>query len=322
MSAELAGFLAAYAIIEDGDPISGTWYIGGPPPAGLLGGLLGSPQGISWSHNVYEGDSSIARNDAYLNNGDAHSLNVTRFAQAYTTGVSDNNYTLDRFAQDFLAKTQESIATNPFYFAAPFSTTLVAPVAYNFVINFMSNHSAQQPNGYLDGSTFKTFFGVAGNYLSFTWLKGQERIPTNWYRRPSSVPYSIPNAFLDLSINFAAYPGSFRLGGNTNGVNTYTGVDLGDLTGGAYQASDLLNLNTSNAACFYVQLVQALIPDAASGGILGGTLAAILNLVNNFIDPITTGLTCAAFGKYKKSLFGKYPGYSYRPTGPATNYKE
>jgi hypothetical protein len=65
MSAELSGFLAAYAIAFDGDPLTQSWSIGGPP-----GGVLSNPQGISWSHNKYEGDTSIGRCDAYLNGGE------------------------------------------------------------------------------------------------------------------------------------------------------------------------------------------------------------------------------------------------------------
>ncbi len=322
MSPELSAFLAAYAIITNGSPLTGTWSIGGPPPSsgGLLGGLLGGSQGISYSHNIYEGDGSIARNDAYLNNGDAHSLNITRFASAYATGLANDRYTLDGFAQDLLSKIQESIATNPYYFAAPFSTTLVVPVAYNFVINLFSNHSAAEPNGYLDGEMFKTFFGVTGDYPNFTWLKGQERIPENWYRRPSSVPYGIPNGFLDVAINFQAYPGTFRLGGNTNGVNTYVGIDLSDLTGGVYHSSDLLDLKSSNAACFYAQFVQAVIPDAAAT--LLGELSAILNLVNKWIKPITGSVKCRVIGRYDQTLFNKFPGYKYKPKGQATNYRE
>jgi hypothetical protein len=322
MSPELAGFLAAYAIIMDGNPLQGTWSIGGPPPSlPIIGGLLGGGQGISFSHNVYEGDASIARPDAYLNHGDAHSLDISRFTKAFATGVSDNQYTLDRFAQLFLSNSIESVATNPYYFAAPFSGTLVAPVAYNFVINLMSNHSASQPNGYLDGDTFKSFFAVTGNYPNFVWQKGQERIPNNWYRRPSSVPYGIPNGFLDISTNFAAYPGSLRLGGNTNGVNTYVGVDLSDFTGGVFQATGLLNRNNTKARCFYAQLVQALIPDIANPVV--GLLQAITNLLNQYIKPIATGLNCGGkAGKYDQTLFNQFPGYKYHPTGKATNYKE
>ena len=131
---------------------------------------------------MYEGDSSIGRQDAYINNGDAHSLDPARFASAYSVGVDDGSdrYTLDKFSQNFETKAAESESTNPYYFAAPFSTTLVAPAAYNFVINFMSNHTAEEPSGYLNGDIFKQFFAVTGDYPNFTWLPGQERIPDNW----------------------------------------------------------------------------------------------------------------------------------------------
>ena len=79
MSADLSGLLSAYAVAMDGDILTQTWSFGGPQPADTLGGLLGAPQGISYSHNKYEGDTSIGRNDAYLGDGDVHSLNITRF---------------------------------------------------------------------------------------------------------------------------------------------------------------------------------------------------------------------------------------------------
>lgn len=319
MSPDLAGFLAAYAVIFDGDPILGTWSIGGPPPSnGLTKGLLGQAQGISYSHNVYEGDSSIGRRDAYLNNGDAHSLDVERFASAYALN-KNNRYTLDLFAQNFASKAQESISTNPYYFAAPFSTTLVSPAAYNFVINFMSNHSAEEPNGYLDGEMFKTWFAVTGDYPNFTWLPGQERIPDNWYKRTTTNEYNAVNVFMDLGVNFLAYPDSLRLGGNTNGVNTYAGVDLADLTGGLYNLTHLVDQSGQGGACFFAQLAQAIIPDSAATVL--GELSPILNLVNKFIKPIIpAGLDCPTIDKYDQTLFNKFPGYTYSPSGPATNY--
>lgn len=132
MSADLAGVLSAVAVIFNGDPVSGTWSIGGPQPDhGLLGlDLLGNPTGLSYSHNSYEGDSSIGRRDAYINDGDAHSLDPQRFASAYAMGRDNDRYTLDMLARNFLSKAKESESTNPYYFAAPFPT-LVTPAAYN-----------------------------------------------------------------------------------------------------------------------------------------------------------------------------------------------
>jgi hypothetical protein len=64
MGTDLAAFLALYGAIFDGDLTQ--WSIGGPSiaaPATL--GLLGTPQGLSGSHNRYEGDASPTRPDLY-----------------------------------------------------------------------------------------------------------------------------------------------------------------------------------------------------------------------------------------------------------------
>lgn len=59
MSEDLALALAVIAIAISGDPISGTWSIGGGYPGTL--GLLGKPSGIVGTHSRYEGDASIVR---------------------------------------------------------------------------------------------------------------------------------------------------------------------------------------------------------------------------------------------------------------------
>jgi hypothetical protein len=174
----ITAFLAAYAIATTGNVVEGVWSIGGPIPTDdLTAGVLGDGQGLSFSHNIYEGDASIGRNDAYTNHGDAHSLNVTKFADVYALGGTEDRYTLDLFRSRFEAVQDESIANNPYFFTGAFSTVAVVPAAYNFVINLMSNHSAEEPAGYLDGYNFKTFFGVSGEPGSFVWNHGQEHIP-------------------------------------------------------------------------------------------------------------------------------------------------
>lgn len=79
MGADIAAGLAVVAILLEGDPVAGTWSIGGPYPSKIVDALGEQPQGISYSHNNYEGDSSVTRVDAYLNNGDAHSLSIDKF---------------------------------------------------------------------------------------------------------------------------------------------------------------------------------------------------------------------------------------------------
>jgi hypothetical protein len=57
---EFAAPLSVIAIALTGDPVAGTWSIGGPYPA-ALGRLLSTPERISLSHNAYESDASPAR---------------------------------------------------------------------------------------------------------------------------------------------------------------------------------------------------------------------------------------------------------------------
>lgn len=53
----------------------------------------------------------------------------------------------------------------------------------------MSNHSAENKNGFLTRSVLKSFFAISGPDNALVYTPGTERIPENWYRRPTSNPY-------------------------------------------------------------------------------------------------------------------------------------
>ncbi|CAG8071900.1 unnamed protein product [Penicillium salamii] len=323
MGIDLAAALAAYAIVIDGDLLGGTWSIGGPQQSDPLVPILGNGQGLSYSHNSYEGDSSIGRLDAFTNNGDAHSLSIEKFEAVYAVGGNDTSengfdqrYTIDKFRSRFEEVQQHSIDTNPYYFTGAFSTVVVVPAAYNFVINFMSNHSEEHPSGYLDGYNFKQFFGVTGTPGSFKWQRGQERIPENWYKRPTISPYNLADVFVDVGIGYLAYPNTLKIGGNTGKVNSFTGVNVEDLTSGVLNAKNLFE--GDNFACFAFVLLQQGIPH-----FLKGPLEDINNATSflaPFLEPLLGKLTCPELGKFDQSLFNSFPGHKYSPTGPATNY--
>lgn len=316
----ISAVLAAYAIATTGNLVQGVWSIGGPLPTDLLtGDLLGTGQGLSYSHNIYEGDSSIGRGDAYINNGDAHSLNITRFEQVYNIAVDDGSdrYTIDKFRAKFEEAQDESIANNPYYFTGAFSTVVVVPAAYNFVINLMSNHSKEVPGGYLDGYNFKSFFGVTGEPGNFVWQKGQERIPEAWYRRPSYAPYDASDVIGDVAIGYLAYPNTLKFGGNTGTVNSFTGLNVANLSGGVFSAETLFNDN--NFACFSFQLLQNVIPDFLNKPL--NALGPITSALNKALAPLTGGLSCPQLGSLDVGVFDQFPGYKYQPNGPATNYK-
>ncbi|KAH6663854.1 hypothetical protein B0J14DRAFT_630715 [Halenospora varia] len=302
---EFAAALSVIAIGLTGDPTAGTWSIGGPYPPSLLGGLLSNPTGISRSHNVYESDTSPARSDAYLNNGDAVSLNITRFDKLY---FSAEDYTLDILRDHNKLTHDDSINNNPYYFSAPFAG-LVPPIAHHFIVNLMSNHSATNIQGYLDRSILKTFFSVSGPDNAHVWNAGQERIPLNWYKRPSNNPYGAVAAAADVAILATKYPEIVQFGGNTGTPNSFVGVDPGALSGGVYNAQNLLQ--GDNLSCFFFQAAQQVIPSVLRG--LLGNLAPFLNTLNGYINPVTTLLGCPALLAFDQSAFEQFPGYGYHP---------
>lgn len=224
---------------------------------------------------------------------------------------------MDKFRQRFEDVQDESIQNNPYFFTGAFSTVVVVPAAYNFVINFMSNHTKEEPSGYLDGYNFKTFFGVSGEPGSFEWNKGQERVPENWYRRPSDRPYTAADVFADVGLGYAAYPNTLKFGGNVGKPNSFVGLNVANLTGGVFSAEDLFEGN--NLACFSYSILQQAIPDFLNKAL--NKLGPVTDLIDKYFGPLVGGLSCPQLGKFDVGVFDQFPGYTYSPTGPATNFK-
>ncbi|KAF2133888.1 Cloroperoxidase [Dothidotthia symphoricarpi CBS 119687] len=300
MSPDLATVLAVIATALSGDPIGGTWSIGGAysptVPIFPAGGIVST-------HNKYENDASIVRGDAYLNGGNVGVFQMRSWEHLYQLA---EEYTLDDIAKQSDYVTRWSVLNNPYYFSGPFSG-LVAPAAHDFVINFMSNHSAEKPGGTLTRETLKSFFAVTGDAPgSFVHNRGQERIPDNWYKRPAANAYNLVNVLQDLLVNNAMYPGSIRIGGNTGTVNSFAGVDLGDLTGGAFNLATLGQGN--NGACFLLQASLAGLPSATLP--LLGTVGSILNWATQQLGPISSSLGCPQLATFDDTLFNQFPGAS------------
>jgi hypothetical protein len=109
----------------DGNPLSLTpgWSIGGPPTAAsgqnLLGnllGLLGTPQGISGSHNKYETDTSPTRGDLYQYGND-YALQVSQFQTLFDLqpDAETANYNMEVLAQERQITFERSISENPYF---------------------------------------------------------------------------------------------------------------------------------------------------------------------------------------------------------------
>lgn len=81
------------------------------------------------------------------------------------------------------------------------------------------------------------------------------------------------------------------IGGNTGTVNSFTGIDVSDLSGGVLNLSTLLEGN--NLLCFVFEVLKLASPDALGG--LYKTLAVPLGLIENAIAAPLLNLSCPAF---------------------------
>ncbi|PPJ57192.1 hypothetical protein CBER1_07024 [Cercospora berteroae] len=304
MAPDLAGFLAIIAVGIAGDPLTQRWSIGSAftPAVPLF-----PARGILGTHNKYEGDASIMRGDAYLNNGSPGVLQLRSFQHMYDLGET---FGFNEPAAQFDYNTRWSILNNPYYFSAPFSGA-VAPAAHNLVINLMSNHSAEVPGGTLTRETLMSFFSITGTSGNFVHNRGRDRIPLNWYRRATLDAHTIPDVLVDLVAINSIYPGILRFGGNTGTTNSFTGVDLQNFTNGAYNLQTLAEGN--NGACFLLQASLAGLPDTAAPAL--GAVGSVLGWALQQLGPLAQRFGCPQLRSFNNDLFNAFPGASYTGSG-------
>ena len=149
------------------------------------------------------------------------------------------------------------------------------------------------------------FEGVTRNSNGeFEWKAGREHIPDNWYRRAIGDDFGLVAFALDALDALKHLPYMAVLGGNTGEPNTFTGVNIADITGGVFNAETLLEGN--NAMCLAFQAVSAVTPDILRG-LLGNVLLAVQKL-GDVLTPIVDELGCPQLAKFDRTAFGKFPG--------------
>jgi hypothetical protein len=107
------------------------------------------------------------------------------------------------------------------------------------------------------------------------------------------------------------YPGIIGVGGNTGKVNSYTGVDLADLTGGIFNLATLAEGN--NAACFFMQAAIQALPRAVVP--LLGDVQSVLGYALSKLAPQLTDLGCPELKSFNQTDLLRFPGYSYKGEG-------
>ena len=126
---------------------------------------------------------------------------------------------------------QESVQQNPYYFRGFFGF-FIPPGTQAFIFRMFANKSAAYPEGFLDRDTLKSFYGMSGEEPSLTYTPGGERIPENWYTRAVDDEYTIPLFFDDFGSLVQQHPELANFGGNTGTVNSFAGLDVGDVSVG------------------------------------------------------------------------------------------
>lgn len=135
---------------------------------------------------------------------------------------------------------------------------------------------------------------------------GQEAIPSNWYRRAIGDEYGLNFFSLDMVTLALQYPQFLSIGGNTGTVNTFTGVDIANLTGGVYDLTTLSQGN--NAQCYTYQILVQMLPDVLEG--LYEDTTSVLDSVISRFNSASSGLNCPQLETIQMSQFNGYPGYS------------
>lgn len=288
--------------------------IGGPPGNSLpvAAGLLGQPRGISNAHNRFEGDASPARGDLYQF-GEAYLTQMPFFQGLYdlpATGASNPNYDLDLLATNAVKRYQQSVSQNPYYFRGFFGLTIPAGT-HAFIFRMFANKSAAYPEGFLDRNTLKSFYAMTGTDDSnMVYTPGTERIPDNWYTRAADDPYDVPLVDQDLTKLFSENPELVAFSGNTGTVNSFTGLNLANLTGGLYNAETLLQGN--NLACFLLQSVAVASPDIIRNTGVIADIAGAVAQINDAVTKAVVNLDCTKLSKYEydDSQLSIYQGYT------------
>lgn len=298
MARDLGGFLALYGAIVDGD--GAGWSIEGGPHVGIGG-----------SHHDYEADSSPLKSD--LNQyGSNERLIMSQFKTLYDMQPDPKtaNYNLEVMRAFRGKRFQESVSKNPYFFYGPFDGIEVSQAAFTFIYRFMSNKSAENPEGVLNKADLKSWMAISGPENNLTWTKGYERIPTPFYKRNPADSYSIPYFEADILYFAETVPEVISIGCNKGKVNTYSTFSPESLTAGAATAASVL----ANPFCYGLGLLetggQAFLglSDAQEAQLKQG-LAAAAKAGNCPLNNITT----TSFTQFKDC-----PGFSLYggPTGP------
>ncbi|KAJ9477203.1 HEME_HALOPEROXIDASE domain-containing protein [Pseudozyma hubeiensis] len=329
---DLALALNAYAVVFNGNILDLTWSIGGPYKSQGLGALtdvlLGTPGGID-AHNIYEGDASIVRQDYYQPgaNHDNVQVHLPYFQDLLDLGNNDQTEGKDVYTAELMLKHKsnrwhQSVAVNPLFFNSAFGGLVVTTAAERFVAEFAANNTVDE-NGnnrlYLDEKNLLAFFSVERTDQGLKYTPGHERLLTSWVRRPLGATFGLDDIVLTLLSAAAIDPSLLSVGGNAGQVNTFTGVDVGNLTGGLYNFETLLK-DPQATACYLYQIgIEELVPTQVN--VLYKATGQALDFVAKYLTApwknlaTAGGNPCDSFNSNIAQQYSKFPGSKIERNG-------
>ncbi|KAJ4318177.1 hypothetical protein N0V94_004543 [Neodidymelliopsis sp. IMI 364377] len=298
MGTDLASILGVMGTVWTGNPLSLNpgFSIGGTVASdnsdnilGNLLGLAGDPRGLQGSHNWIESDSSLTRDDLYVT-GNARSMNMTLFRDICDRADENGVISMDLLAEQAARRWKYSVSHNPNFYYGPVTGMVSRNAGYLFLGRLLSNHTKENSDDVLTQEVFKSFFGVfedaEGN---LEYREGHETFPRNWFRRSSD--YGLVSLNLDIISWVLNYPELGSIGGNTGTVNSFSGLDLHNITGGIVNSASLLEEN--NLLCFVFELLKTFLPNSLSP--LFATLEGPINLLTEVLAAPILSLACPAW---------------------------
>ncbi|KAF8857063.1 hypothetical protein BDZ45DRAFT_715078 [Acephala macrosclerotiorum] len=145
---------------------------------------------------------------------------------------------------------QRSITTNPKYFSPAYAGIAFTFGAHMFAYQLLTNHSTEYPR--------------------------------------DDDAWTLTDILISTAQQRISYPSNCQVGGNTGEVNSFSGVDLGDITSGLVSsASDLSD--PERLGCFISQAIRADVPSLLDNVISGVALTEALGLVDTMLMPALAG---------------------------------
>lgn len=134
------------------------------------------------------------------------------------------------------------------------------------------------------------FFGYKRENGQLVFTYGSEKIPDNWYKRGADDAWTLTDIVVSTAQQCASYPSNCQVGGNTGEVNSFSGVNVGDISGGFINTVEDLS-DPRRMGCFIGQAIQADVPSFLDNAFNGILLSQAKALIPTVLNPVLGKLT-------------------------------